>query len=118
MVGYNYKEGFYAEDHAKYPGRVIYGSENGKNPEAWYAVRDNDYICAQFLWTGVDFLGECRDGRYGFPRQAYWIWPAMRSLNTPQRKAMWTQEPYVRIAVGAADANYPVRSLLLARRPG
>ena len=58
-AGYNYKEQFYEEDHAKYPGRVIYGSENGHSIEAWRAVSDHDYICGQFLWTGVDFLGEC-----------------------------------------------------------
>ena len=96
VVGYNYKEVFYAEDHAKYPGRVIYGSENGKNPEAWYAVRDNDYICAQFLWTGVDFLGECRG------------WPVRISQAGLLDLAGYEKPQYAqRIAVGAADANYP-----------
>jgi hypothetical protein len=26
--------------------------------EAWKAVRDNEYISGQFLWTGIDYLGE------------------------------------------------------------
>ena len=107
VVGYNYKEGFYAEDHAKYPGRVIYGSENGKNPEAWYAVRDNDYICAQFLWTGVDFLGECRGWPVRISQAGLLDLAGYEKPQYAQRKAMWTQEPYVRIAVGSADANYP-----------
>ena len=107
VVGYNYKEVFYAEDHAKYPGRVIYGSENGKNPEAWYAVRDNDYICAQFLWTGVDFLGECRGWPVRISQAGLLDLAGYEKPQYAQRKAMWTQEPYVRIAVGAADANYP-----------
>lgn len=29
IVGYNYQEFRYAEDHQKYPNRIIYGSENG-----------------------------------------------------------------------------------------
>ncbi|MBN2611442.1 MAG: DUF4982 domain-containing protein [Bacteroidales bacterium] len=58
VVGYNYTEGRYAMDHEKYPGRVLYGSENGHSMDAWKAVRDNEYIFGQFLWTGIDYLGE------------------------------------------------------------
>ena len=99
-VGYNYKEQFYEEDHAKYPGRVIYGSENGKGAREWAYVRDNDYICGQFLWTGVDFLGECPGwprrisqagvmDLAGFPKPDWW-----------HRRAMWDDsgEPFVKLA--------------------
>jgi hypothetical protein len=58
VVGYNYTENRYEQDHATYPKRVIYGSENGTGIDAWYAVRNNDFIFGQFLWTGVDNLGE------------------------------------------------------------
>jgi beta-galactosidase/beta-glucuronidase len=58
VAGYNYTENRYAEDHAKYPMRVIYGSENGHSMESWKVVRDNEYIFGQFLWTGIDYLGE------------------------------------------------------------
>ena len=58
VVGYNYTENRYAMDHAKYPKRIFFGSENGHSMDAWKAVRDNDYIFGQFLWTGFDYLGE------------------------------------------------------------
>src|SRR5690606_9180658 len=58
LVGYNYQEYRYGEDHEKYPNRVIYGSENGKGIDAWLAVDTNEYISSQFLWTGFDFMGE------------------------------------------------------------
>jgi hypothetical protein len=58
LTGYNYTEDRYALDHARYPQRVIYGSENGHSFAAWQAVRDHDYIFGQFLWTGIDYLGE------------------------------------------------------------
>ena len=58
ITGYNYTEDRYAKDHANYPKRVIFGSENGQSMESWKAVRDNDYIFGQFLWTGIDYLGE------------------------------------------------------------
>lgn len=58
VVGYNYTENRYEEDHKTYPKRIIYGSETSTNLAAWKAVRDNDYIFGQFVWTGLDYLGE------------------------------------------------------------
>ncbi len=58
IVGYNYTEDRYDQDHATYPDRVIYGSENRSDYDAWKAVRDKDFIFGQFIWTGIDYLGE------------------------------------------------------------
>lgn len=58
VVGYNYTESRYEKDHATYPGRILYGSENRHDYAAWKAVRDNEFIFGQFLWTGADYLGE------------------------------------------------------------
>ena len=93
VVGYNYTEQRYDEDHQTYPRRIIYGSENGVGYDAWKAVRDKDFIFGQFIWTGTDYLGE--SGR----------WPS-RGLHTglldfgsfpkPRghfRAALWCEEP-------------------------
>ena len=58
IAGYNYTENMYDSDHKKYPNRVIYGSENRHDLNAWKAVRDKEFIFGQFLWTGIDYLGE------------------------------------------------------------
>ena len=58
VVGYNYTEDRYDQDHATYPKRVIYGSENRSDIDAWYAVKKKDFIFGQFIWTGTDYLGE------------------------------------------------------------
>jgi hypothetical protein len=63
IVGYNYTESFYISDHKKYPQRIIYGSENGHSLWAWNVVTDNPHIFGQFLWTGIDYLGEA----HGWP---------------------------------------------------
>ncbi len=103
VSGYNYRENLYEEDHKRFPERVIFGSENGHDPKAWYTVRDNDYICGQFLWTGIDFLGECK----GFPLRISQA--GMLDLcGNPKplfyrRKALWTEEPFVKIAVSKGD---------------
>jgi len=60
IAGYNYQEPRYAADHLQFPERVIYGSENKHSYAAWIAVRENPVISGQFLWTGIDYLGEAR----------------------------------------------------------
>lgn len=102
VVGYNYTEGRYAADHARYPHRIIYGSENRSDYGAWTHVRDNEFIMGQFIWTGADYLGE--SGR----------WPS-RGLGTglldfsnelkPRgyfRQALWANRPVAYIG------TYPV----------
>lgn len=58
IAGYNYTERQYEKDHNTYPERIIYGSENRHELDKWLAVKNNDYIAGQFLWTGIDYLGE------------------------------------------------------------
>ena len=105
VVGYNYREHFYVDDHKAYTGRVILGSENSHDPKAWRAVRDNAFLSAQFLWTGIDFLGEClgwpvRISQAGMLNLAGFEKPLFY-----QRKALWTEETFVRIAVGDGDSE-------------
>lgn len=66
IVGYNYQESRYGEDHKRYPRRIIFGSENNHQFGNWAIVRDNPYVAGQFLWTGIDYLGEAR----AFPNRA------------------------------------------------
>jgi len=99
VVGYNYQENYYKQDHQKYPNRVIYGSENDDNPDAWKAVRDNEFIAGQFLWTGMDYHGEAGM----FPSHSFegglidycgWEKPVYFF-----RKSLWTNEPMAKLAV-------------------
>ncbi|MBC3539143.1 sugar-binding domain-containing protein [Rufibacter sediminis] len=101
IVGYNYQEHRYPEDHAKYPDRVIYGSENGMRLNAWAAVDTNAYISAQYLWTGIDYMGEA--GKWpsrsngaglldlaGFKKPEYFF-----------RQSLWSDKPMVYIGTSA-----------------
>lgn len=91
VVGYNYKEHLYERDHKRFPDKTFLGSENGHSEEAWKAVTDNPYICGQFLWTGIDYLGEAKGWPVhgspagllttaGFPKPEY-----------NRRKALWLE---------------------------
>lgn len=95
VVGYNYKEQFYDEDHKRFPDKPLLGSENSHSLEAWKAVRDKEYISGQYLWTGIDYLGEAagwpvRGARAGvittagFPKNSYY-----------QRQSFWSNTPMI-----------------------
>ena len=103
VVGYNYKEQHYENDRKKYPDHIIMGSENGHHLRAWKAVKDNEFISSQFLWTGIDYLGET-------PR-----WPShgsgaglldLAGFEKPSyyyRQSLWLDKPVLRLA-----ASYPI----------
>lgn len=105
LSGYNYREYFYEEDHRTYPGRVILGTENSHDAAQWRAVTDHEFIAGQFLWTGVDFLGECP----GWPMRISQAGALdLRGKEKPlyaQRLALWTDQPMIRIAVGSGEAE-------------
>ena len=58
--GYNYLVDTYATDHAKFPDRVMFGSESfPKDALAyWQAVEKYPYVIGDFVWTAMDYLGE------------------------------------------------------------
>ncbi len=107
LAGYNYRENFYEEDHRKYPSRVILGSENSHDPEAWKAVTDHEFMAGQFLWTGVDFLGECPGWPVRISRAGALDLRGKEKPLFAQRKALWTEEPVIRIAVSPGAEEDP-----------
>ena len=58
--GYNYQFSEYENDHAKYPERVMMGTESFPNQafQNWQAVEKNSYVLGDFVWTAIDYLGE------------------------------------------------------------
>jgi beta-galactosidase len=110
VVGYNYQEYRYNEDHKTYPERIIYGSENSMQLSAWNAVDSNDYIAGQYLWTGIDYLGEARSwpsrsngagllDLAGFPKPGYYF-----------RQSLWSDKPM--IYIGTADSQDSTKSIV------
>ena len=99
IVGYNYKEHLYDEDHRKFKERVLYGSENGHELQNWLIVRDNDYICAQFIWTGVDFLGEAKGWPVRVSTCGFLDLAGFKKPRFYYRKSLWQNEPFVYLTV-------------------
>ena len=112
VVGYNYQEPFYDEDHRLYPDRIIYGSEVfpyysagrermreyiERNP--WYDYAERDFIFGYFMWAAIDYWGESS----GWPSKG---WPTgvfdVCMHEKPQAaffRAVWKEDPIVKLAV-------------------
>jgi beta-galactosidase len=93
IAGYNYTESLYDQDHARYPDRVIYGSENRHGYADWKAVTSRDFIAGQFLWTGIDYLGESNP----WPTRGFYSGLLDFSGNIKPRgyfrQSLWSEEP-------------------------
>jgi beta-galactosidase len=98
VVGQNYREQEILKAHADKPSRKIIGTENAHDRNQWIAMRDHPEYSGQFLWAGVDYLGEAGQ------------WPAIGSgsglilsnaLPRPrafERESWWSSTPMVRMA--------------------
>ncbi len=58
--GYNYRYDEYLADHEKFPERIIIGTESFPKEafENWQMVEKYPYVIGDFVWTGMDYLGE------------------------------------------------------------
>jgi len=105
VTGYNYTEDRYKQDHEQYPERKIFGSETRHELKYWNSVKDNDYVFGQFLWTGIDYLGEAGP------------WPSrgfacglldLAGFKKPlayYRESLWSDKPMVYLATMHENKN-------------
>lgn len=103
VVGYNYKEHLYEKDHGRFPGKPFLGSENSHSYQAWLAVRDNSFISGQFLWTGIDYLGEARGWPVRGSMAGVLTCAGDRKPEFYRRKSLWTKEPQIALATRPAS---------------
>ena len=105
VVGQNYRENEILAAHEQKPTRKIVGTENTHDRRQWTAMRDHAPYAGQFLWTGIDYLGESRR------------WPvighgsglldrtgAIRPL-ARERESWWSDTPMVAITRRAAATD-------------
>ena len=60
LAGYNYGIWRYKKDMRKYPNRLILGSETFCKDAClfWDIAKDNPQIIGDFVWAGMDYIGE------------------------------------------------------------
>ncbi|MGH9820291.1 MAG: DUF4982 domain-containing protein, partial [Pyrinomonadaceae bacterium] len=97
--------------HKQRPTRKIIGTENTHDLNQWLAMRDNPEYSGQFIWIGVDYLGESST----WPNYAYGKGLLDRTaMPRPvgyQRQSWWSDKPmaYIarRVAPSAASPTDP-----------
>ncbi len=113
VVGQNYRENEILAAHQQKPARKNLGTENGHDRRIWLALRDNAAYAGQFLWSGIDYLGEGR------------VWPVTTNASglldrtgniKPigwERESWWSATPMVHVTrrvaareVAATDPGY------------
>jgi beta-galactosidase len=104
ILGYNYIDRLYgdrtyAPDHERFPHRLFVGTETSSQLHNWLGVRDNAYVIGDFIWTGIDYLGEShgypiRGNGSGFLDVAGGKRPGFY-----QRAAYWREDPVLQLFV-------------------
>jgi beta-galactosidase len=98
VVGQNYRETELLAAHEQKPSRKILGTENTQVRQPWVAMRDHAAYAGQFLWTGIDYLGESG----GWPLVGHGSGlldrtGAIRPL-ARERESWWSEAPMVALA--------------------
>lgn len=65
IVGYNYMIHKHKGDHERVPNRVMWQTESYPRDAFgnWAIVQDNPYVIGDYVWTGMDYIGESGIGR-------------------------------------------------------
>lgn len=105
VVGQNYREKEILAAYKQKPSRKILGTENTHDLNQWLAMRDNPEYSGQFIWVGIDYLGESA----AWPNYAYGKGLLDRTA-TPrpigyQRQSWWSEKPMVYIARRVAPSE-------------
>ncbi len=125
VVGTNYRDGELLAAWEANRARKIVDTEQQHDRRMWLLLRDNPALSGQFLWTGVDYLGEAR------------TWPRIGSSTGlidrtgfvkvlgRERQSWWSDRPMVAIvrrvapeATSQYDPGYePANTVSVTRRP-
>lgn len=98
VVGQNYREKEILAAYKQNPKRKILGTENTHDLNQWVAMRDNPEYSGQFIWAGIDYLGEAyRWPNYAFGRGLLYRTGDMKPL-AYQRQSWWSDKPMVHIS--------------------
>ncbi|OON97105.1 MAG: hypothetical protein ATN31_08765 [Candidatus Epulonipiscioides saccharophilum] len=125
MVGFSYRRIVYDRSHQYYPDKAIMGTENVGQWHEWKAVLERPFISGIFLWTGIDYVGECGGRKHqnstarispsglidvtGFDHPSFHMF-----------KALWREnEPELFIATNTLEKSvYDLKDGKLVQRPG
>jgi beta-galactosidase len=105
VVGQNYREPEILAAHAQKPTRKIIGTENGHERGNWTPLRDHPEYSGQFLWSGIDYLGESRTWPVIGSGSGLLLTTALPHGRAFERESWWSTTPMVAIVRRVASAR-------------
>lgn len=124
VIGQNYRENEILAAHQQNPARKIIGTENHGDRAAWLALRNNPPYAGQFLWSGIDYLGESRRWPVIAAGSGLLDRTAAPKPMAFERQSWWSDKPMVfitrRVATNAlspTDPGYEPSPQDVLRRP-
>ena len=97
VVGQNYRVDELKAYHDAHPEKAIIGTENTHDVQSWLMLRDDSSLCGQFLWAGIDYLGEAAWPQVMWNTALLDVTGAVKPTGL-QRASWWTKEPMVAFA--------------------
>jgi beta-galactosidase len=98
VVGQNYRPQEILAAHTQKPTRKIVGTENTHEVGQWVPVRDNPAYSGEFLWAGIDYLGEGGAWPTIGTGSGLILTTALTRARAFERQSWWTSAPMVAIA--------------------
>lgn len=119
VIGYNYMLHKAEGDHQRVPSRIIWQTESYPRDafRNWKKVNDLPYVIGDFVWTGIDYIGESGIGRCwyeGDPEGEHYhrpLWPwhnsycgdidiiGVRKPISYYREMLYSPDPRMHLAV-------------------
>lgn len=110
IAGYNYGINRYIHDLKKYPNRMILGSETFCSDayRFWELAKENKRIIGDFVWAGMDYLGEVGIGSWEYKDYAPRFDSGLGWVSAGSGRIDLTGKPlaemaYTRVAFGLQD---------------
>jgi beta-galactosidase len=109
VIGTNYRDAELLQAWRDKPGRKIVGTEQQHGLDTWLNLRDNPQHSGQFLWSGIDYMGEA-------------VWPNITAAsglldrtgavknNGLQRQSLWSDAPVLNMVRADIAMAAPVEA--------
>lgn len=97
VVGQNYRVDELKAYHDAHPEKAIIGTENTHDVQSWLMLRDDPSLCGQFLWAGIDYLGEAAWPQVMWSTSLLDVTGGVKPAGL-QRASWWLNSPYVAFA--------------------
>lgn len=97
VVGQNYRVDELKAYHDAHPEKAIIGTENTHDVQSWLMLRDDPSLCGQFLWAGIDYLGEAAWPQVMWSTSLLDVTGGVKPAGL-QRASWWLNYPYVAFA--------------------